>query len=113
MLKININERISWDEYFNHPFFQQELSFNYPIFDFKCNLHNQNIIYFCKTCKLNICEKCLNQHSSHQFIHFSKIGLNNEEVNQINYLMEDIKNNLNHFKEQLNNIQDLIKLKKI
>ena len=113
MLKININERISWDEYFNHPFFQQELSFNYPIFDFKCNLHNQNITYFCKTCKLNICEKCLNQHSSHKFIHFSKIGLNNEEVNKINYLMEDIKNNLNHFKEQLNNIQDLINQMKL
>ena len=73
MLKININERISWDEYFNHPFFQQELSFNYPIFDFKCNLHNQNIIYFCKNCKLNICEKCLNQHSSHKFIISQKL----------------------------------------
>ena len=22
MLKININERISWEEYFNHPFFE-------------------------------------------------------------------------------------------
>ena len=91
MLKVNINERISWDEYFNHPFFKQVLSVNYPIFDFKCKLHNQDIIYYCKNCKLNICEKCINQHSSHQFIHFSKIGLNNEKINQINYLMEELK----------------------
>ena len=27
-----------------------------------------------------MCEKCLNQHSSHQFIQISKIGLNDEEL---------------------------------
>ena len=31
MLKININERISWDDYFNHPFF--------------FNFYNNNIIF--------------------------------------------------------------------
>ena len=72
MLKVKINERISWEDYFNHQFFKQELLNNCPIFDFICKLHNQNIIYNCKNCELNIYEKCLNQHYSHQFIHFSK-----------------------------------------
>ena len=80
MLKVKVNERISWEDYFNHPFFEKEISNNYPIFDFNCKLHNQNIIYYCQNCKLNICEKCLNQHSSHQFIQISKIGLNDEEL---------------------------------
>ena len=48
MLKVNVNERISWEDYFNHPFFEQEISNDYPIFDFSCKLHNQNIIYYCK-----------------------------------------------------------------
>ena len=52
MLKVNVNERISWEDYFNHPFFEQEILNNYPIFDFSCKLHNQNIIYYCKNCKL-------------------------------------------------------------
>ena len=59
------------------PFFKKK----YPIIFLTLIVnYNQNIIYYCKNCKLNICEKCLNQHSSHQFIHFSKIGLNDEEI---------------------------------
>ena len=81
----NINERISWDEYFNHPFFEKEIKNNY-IFDFNYKLHNQNVFYYCKNCNLNIYEKCFNQHSSYQFIHFSKIGLNDEEINQIEFI---------------------------
>ena len=47
MLKINVNERISWDDYFNHSFFKNEkisndnlekISLNYPQF-------NLNVIY--------------------------------------------------------------------
>ena len=33
MLKVNVNERISWEDYFNHPFFEQAISNNYPIFE--------------------------------------------------------------------------------
>ena len=39
--------------------------------------------------------KNLNQHSSHQFIHFSKIGLNDEELNQIEILFKEIDNKIN------------------
>jgi len=109
MLKNNINERLSWEEYFNHPFFKQENN----IFNFKCKFHNQNMIHYCKNCKLNICEKCLNQHSSHQFIHFSNIGLNNEEINQIDILFKGIEKNINSFNQLKNEIQSFLNEMKI
>ena len=44
MLKININERISWDEYFNHPFFNQDIQ----LFKFNCDKHSKIINNYCK-----------------------------------------------------------------
>ena len=39
MLKININERISWNEYFNHPFFNDNFQLNlYLYFLIDCSL---------------------------------------------------------------------------
>ena len=73
MLKINVNERISWDDYFNHSFFKNEeisndnlekISLNYPQFNFKCDLHLKNLNSYCKNCKKNICNDCLNYHFS-------------------------------------------------
>ncbi len=54
MLKININERISWDEYFNHPFFNDNFQFN-------CDKHSKIINYYCKECKKNICDICIKE----------------------------------------------------
>ena len=53
MLKININERISWDEYFNHPFFNQD---NIELFKFNCDKHSKIVNNYCKECKKNICD---------------------------------------------------------
>ena len=36
LLKINPNERLSWEEYFNHKFFKEENNDNIPFFNFKC-----------------------------------------------------------------------------
>ena len=49
MLKIDINERISWEDYFNHPFFNEEL------INMKCIKHDNNVFFYCKSCKTNIC----------------------------------------------------------
>ena len=48
ILKIDINERILWDEYFNHPFFNQD---NFELFKFNCNKHSQIINNYCKEYK--------------------------------------------------------------
>ena len=69
MLKININERISWDEYFNHPFFNQDIQ----LFKFNCDKHSKIINNYCKECKKNICDICIKEHSNHNIIPFNNI----------------------------------------
>ena len=109
MLQVNVNERISWDDYFEHSFFKQKdnknLSLNnnklllnsnkFSYFNFKCNKHYQNVSYYCQNCKLNICEFCLKEHKKHLIISFSKIGLNNEEITTIDHLLNEIEKNIN------------------
>jgi len=57
MLKININERISWDDYFNYSFFNQTNEIFFSSFNFQCKLHNNNELnYYCYDSKTNLCE---------------------------------------------------------
>ena len=85
MLKININERISWDEYFNHPFFNDNFGFN-------CFKHSKIINYYCKECKKNICDNCIKEHSNHNIIPFYQIGLNDNEIKRIENIFKEIDN---------------------
>ena len=50
MLKINEKERISWDKYLLHPFFQKNFE--------RINLTEFNRKLCCINCNKNICEKC-------------------------------------------------------
>ena len=70
MLIKNINERISWEEYFDHPFFKSIL----PIL--KCKKHLKDFIGYYSICKCNICLTCYQEHSSkiHKIIIFNEIG---------------------------------------
>ena len=70
MLKINVNERISWDEYFNHPFFNQYI--NIQLFKFNCDKHSKIINNYCKECKKNICDNCIKEHSIIILFHLIK-----------------------------------------
>ena len=107
MLKVDPNERISWNDYFNHSFFKQETLFNFPQFDFKCKIHNQNMNFYCKNCKKNICEDCINEHSNHIVIPFSKIGLNDEEKKNFDNITQQVEHNLNNLFTQLINVNNL------
>ena len=107
MLKINIDERISWDDYFNHPFFNDK-------FEFNCYQHLKIINNYCKECKKNICDSCLNEHLNHQIIPFYKIGLSENEINRMENIFKDIDNKLNSFIKIKKEIEDLlIKMKLI
>ena len=114
MLLVNENERISWNNYFNHQFFKKNLKqqikqIKEPSFDFKCKIHNQFIISYCIDCKKNICKICINQqHESHDFVYFSEIGLNELELKKIKYLMNELEKNINIFNENAKNIQNII-----
>ena len=108
MLKIDVNERISWDNYFNHPFFNQDT------FGFNCIKHSKIINNYCKQCKKNICEDCLIEHSNHEFIPFNKIGLNENEINRMENIFKEIDNKLNSLNRIKKDIEYLlIKMKSI
>jgi len=93
MLIIDENKRISWDEYFNHKFFQNKND----NFKFNCNIHSKIIKYYCSDCKINFCELCFNNHSQHKFYFLSKIGLTFSELNKIENLMKEINENLQKY----------------
>ena len=126
MLIINVNERISWEKYFEHPFFKinsnqiqiisQSNQLNLPIFNLKCEKHsNKDLIGYCPICKCNICITCYHEHSSkyHKVILFSQIGFTEDELKQINNLTNQIKNNiekLTKIKDEINEFINNIKL---
>ena len=109
MLEKNVDNRITWDNYFNHSFFKKEIkTFEYPQFNFKCKFHSKDISSYCKTCMNNICENCLKEHFSHQLFPFSKIGLSDEEFNKFNNLIQQNENYLNNMFISLSNINNLM-----
>ena len=110
MLKINKNERISWEEYFNHPFFINQI--NLPSFDIICKNHSKELIAYCSNCKCNICEDCLKTHpgNTHYVILFKNIGLSENENKEIDELIKEIEININSFnqiKKFINNIKSI------
>ncbi len=105
MLVININERISWEEYFQHPFFKNNSNqINIPKFNLKCEIHNCDLIGYCSICKCNVCEICSEEHYSHKVFLFSEIGFSEEEIKQIDDITKQINNNI----QKLENIKDKI-----
>ena len=79
--------------------------------ELKCTKHNLNFEYFCKTCLLNICEKCKSYHADnpHDLINISSINIDNKKLNEIITLVEpnSQNNNINNF-----NINENIQNKK-
>ena len=118
MLKINENERLSWNEYFIHNFFQtkKENQIDFPFFNFKCKFHSNNELnFYCCDCKINLCENCLIEHKSHKLFSFNDIGLNESETIKMDNILQQIENNLiklNKLKERIINLLNHIKLKK-
>lgn len=55
--KLNVNKRISWEEYF----IQKIIRGKNQNFDFKCENHSNIIHACCTNCKVNICEICIKQ----------------------------------------------------
>ena len=122
MLIINVNERISWENYFKHPFFNiNEDKINHlnqlklPVFNLQCKEHLNELIGYCPVCKCNLCLKCYNQHFSkaHRVLFFSQIGFSEEEIKEINDFNKDIENKitkLTKMKEDIFNFINAIKL---
>ena len=113
MLKFNVSERISWDEYFNHPFFKENndvgnSNFKIPFFNFNCDKHSKVFNNYCVDCKKNICNKCLKEHLSHQIIPFNEIGLKKDEIDKMENIFKEIDENIISFNKIKENIENLL-----
>ena len=108
MLIINVDERISWENYFKHPFFNEDTKL--PVFNLECKEHLQEIIGYCPVCKCNLCLKCYNQHLSehHRVLFFSQIGFSEEEIKEINDVNKDIENKITKLTKMKENILNFI-----
>ena len=106
MLNPNINERISWNNYFQHSFF----NLNQNLFNNKCIIHSKDYYAYCSKCKQNICELCSNNHSSkeHNIILFSQIGLSQNEIKEFNNIIEEIEINVKKILDIKNEINEFI-----
>ena len=105
MLKIEVNDRINWDSYFNHPFFQEDMSI--PHFNFNCENHPlKPFRYYCLNCQKNLCEVCLKEEKEkkHSCIDISEIGLSSKEEKEIEHLIKKINDNI----EKLNQLKSTI-----
>ena len=64
----------------------------------KCKEHNLNFTHYCKTCLLNVCEKCkydcYNDFNKHEFIEIESILIDNKKINEI--ITKVNPNNQNH-----------------
>ena len=112
MLNPNINERISWNDYFQHSFFNSN---QLNLFNTKCIIHSKDYYAYCSKCKQNICELCSNNHSSkeHNIILFSQIGLSQNEIKEFNNIIEEIEINVKKIldiKHEINEFINNIKL---
>ena len=113
LICIKTEERLSWEQYFNHPFFKnnkkdikkEEIN-EFNKFDFKCKIHSEIIENYCTICKKNFCKKCLDLHLNHKYIPLSQIGITKIEMDKANKLYQDIKFNL----EKMEKIKENIKL---
>ena len=112
MLKIDINERINWDDYFNHSFFEAN---KFPKFNIICKIHLKQFNFYCIDCQKNICELCINEHpfQSHKVISFSLIGLNDDELIEFENLFQSITNNIKKLNQIKENISLLINKRKL
>ena len=104
MICIDLNNRISWEEYFKNPFFKNEDRIKNPEFQFNCELHSKIVIGYCVDCQKNICEECYYEHHNHKYIPFNKIGINEEEINKTENLISDLEKNIQNINEMKENI---------
>jgi len=64
-----------------------------------CNNHNKEFISYCKDCKINLCEKCEDEHYKHKIIMY-KMEVNKIKVNEMNNKLNETKERINEFKKQ-------------
>ena len=112
MLCIDVNKRISWEDYFNHSFFKnKKIIYEFPEFNEMCKIHSKMIGGYCSKCKINICENCFKEHyNSHSYgiYPFYKIGMDSEEKELSDNYINEIENNLKYISKIKNDIRSVL-----
>lgn len=78
---------------------KEHASIEYDLRNYYCNKHNVNLISYCNNCKKDLCLYCENEHENHQKIKFVLI---NPDVNKIQKELEDLRNNIDKFEQDIN-----------
>ena len=114
MLYIEPFYRINWEMYFNHPFFfnfkRYKNEIKFPEFNIMCKIHNTIFGGYCKMCKVNLCEFCYSQHSSHSsnIVPFYQIGMDSDEKILSEDLINNIEENIKNLTKMKNDIRAII-----
>ena len=72
---------------------------DYDLRKYHCNKHNDNFFSYCKNCKKDLCMHCENEHENHQKIKFTLIL---PDINKIKKELEDLRNNIDKFEQEVN-----------
>ena len=81
---------------------------NYDDKDYKCNRHDKDFLKYCKSCKINICFSCLEDHKDHKMIGYEEKIIN---IKKIRERMDELKNMINKFKENIE--ETIMKFRKV
>ena len=100
------NKHYDYEE-FNEFYKRNKIGFkNNEINDFKCQIHNKNFEFFCKSCLLNLCQNCLENHKLHKYINLNYFNDNEIDLykNYISKAEENLKDFLTKSKKILDEL---------
>ena len=70
-----------------------------------CYDHRDNYNLYCKTCNKNLCASCENKHLEHEIISLGRLI---PKENNFNKKLNDLKDSINKFKEEIKNIINIL-----
>ena len=79
---------------------------DYDLKNYKCEIHNEIFVSYCKNCKKNICGLCGNNHENHdinKYIEFEKKDMINE-INNLRTKIDEMKKDINSIIYKFNNV---------
>ena len=82
---------------------------NYDDKEYICDKHNEKYISYCKKCEKNICLYCKNGHKMHPIINFEDLL---PGINEANSNINKLKNNIDKFKEKINDLINMLNQRK-
>ena len=78
---------------------------DYDKINFICNKHGESFVNYCKKCKKNICPRCEKDHLNHENISLTKMII---EKKDLLIKLNDIKNIMNVYNENINKIIEIL-----